>query len=307
MTDLKLEKFKMTVWKTLWSYLSIAIGITLYVIAWTIFLIPNHIVGGGVVGVASIVYIITGIPVGITNFVINAVLFCFGFYFLGKKFAINNIYGIVVTSLIFLLMQQILVIQDIPALVKLGNAAKGGLDPAICSILGGVVSGIGIGIVLSNGGNSGGSDVIALILNKYYNVSLGTVIMIVDAVVICSSIIIPGNDITEIIYGFLMLVTFTFSIDYIIDGRKQTYKILVFSKKNTEIADLIGNKIKRGVTFLKATGWYSKQDTDILMVVVHKSEKVQIMHYIKTIDPEAFMTVEKTEGVFGKNFDALKK
>ena len=131
--------------------------------------------------------------------------------------------------------------------------------------------------------------------------------MIVDAVVICSSIIIPGNDITEIIYGFLMLVPYTFSIDYIIDGRKQTYKILVFSKKNTEIADLIGNKIKRGVTFLKATGWYSKQDTDILMVVVHKSEKVQIMHYIKTIDPEAFMTVEKTEGVFGKNFDALKK
>ena len=309
MSELKLANFKLPFWKTLRIYLSIAFGISLYAVAWTIFLIPNHIVGGGVVGLASVIYIISGetIPVAVSNLVINAVLFCFGLYFLGKKFAVSNIYGILVTSFWFFFFQQLLAIQDIPALIKLGNAVKGGLDPAVCAIIGGVVSGIGIGIVLSNGGNSGGSDVVALILNKFYNVSLGSVIMVADALVIVSSIIIPGNDITEIVYGFLVLLAYTFTIDYVIDGRKQTYKILIFSKKNEELAEIIGNKIKRGVTFLNATGWYSKQDMKILMVVVHRQEKVQLMHFVKSIDPEAFMTVEKTEGVFGKNFDAIKK
>ena len=309
MSELKLANFKLPFWKTLRIYLSIAFGISLYAVAWTIFLIPNHIVGGGVVGLASVIYIISGetIPVAVSNLVINAVLFCFGLYFLGKKFAVSNIYGILVTSFWFFFFQQLLAIQDIPALIKLGNAVKGGLDPAVCAIIGGVMSGIGIGIVLSNGGNSGGSDVVALILNKFYNVSLGSVIMVADALVIVSSIIIPGNDITEIVYGFLVLLAYTFTIDYVIDGRKQTYKILIFSKKNEELAEIIGNKIKRGVTFLNATGWYSKQDMKILMVVVHRQEKVQLMHFVKSIDPEAFMTVEKTEGVFGKNFDAIKK
>jgi len=103
------------------------------------------------------------------------------------------------------------------------------------------------------------------------------------------------------------LISYTFTIDYIIDGRKQTYKILVFSKKNDEIADAIGNKIKRGVTFLNATGWYTKQDTKVLMVVVHRNEKVKIMQQVKQLDPECFITVEKTFGVFGKNFETLKK
>ncbi|MBO6117101.1 MAG: YitT family protein [Bacteroidales bacterium] len=299
------SEVKISVWKTLRIYLSIALGISLYVIAWTVFLIPNHIVGGGVVGLASVIYIITSeaIPVGVSNLAINAILFCFGLYFLGKKFAISNIFGILVTSFWFMLFQQWLAIQNIPELIKLSQT----LDPAVCSLIGGVMSGIGIGIVLSNGGNSGGSDVVALILNKFYNVSLGSVIMVADALVIFSSIIIPGNDITEIVYGFLVLASYTFTIDYIVDGRKQTYKILIFSKKNEELADIIGNKIHRGVTFLNASGWYSKQDVKILMVVVHRTEKVQLMHFVKAVDPEAFMTVEKTEGVFGKNFDTIKK
>lgn len=290
-----------SIWTMLRRYIMIALGIMMYVVCWIIFLIPNHIVGGGVVGLSSVVYIITGFPTGITNFIINAILFCFGFYFLGKHFAVSNIYGIVVTSIEFLLFQQVLKIQDIPAVIELGK-----LDPFVCALIGGVVSGIGIGIVFTNGGNSGGSDVIALIFNKFYNVSLGSVIMVVDAIVIISSILIPGNGIQQIVYGVIVLMSFTFTIDYVIDGRKQTYKILVFSKKNEEIADVIGNEIKRGATFLNGTGWYTKQDTKILMVVVHRNEKVKVMQLIKTLDPEAFMTIEKTEGVFGKNFEKFK-
>ena len=309
MTDSKNLNFRLTLWQTIRIYLAIAFGISLYVIAWTIFLIPNHIVGGGVVGLSSVIYIITGytIPVGVSNLTINAILLCFGVYYLGKKFAISNIYGILITSFWFMVFQEWFAIQDIPELIKLGNAVKGGLDPAVCSLIGGVMSGIGIGIVLSNGGCSGGSDVIALILNKYHNVSLGSVIMVADALVICSSIILPGNDLTEIVYGFLVLAAYTFTIDYVVDGRKQTYKILIFSKKNEELADMIGNQMHRGVTLLNGTGWYSKQDVKILMVVVHRTDKIKLMHFVKSVDSEAFMTVEKTEGVFGKNFDAIKK
>lgn len=293
---------KPTTWEILRKYIIFALGISMYVISWVVFLIPNHIIGGGVTGLASVIYITTGFPTGVANFMINLILFCFGFYFLGKQFAISNVYGIVVTSLWFILFQQVLKIQDIPAIIELGK-----MEPFICAVIGGVFSGIGIGILLSMGGNSGGSDVIALIFNKFYNVSLGNVIMVCDGIVILSSLLIPGNGIQQIVYGIIVLVTYTFTIDYIIDGRKQTYKILVFSKKNNEIADVIGNEIKRGVTFLNATGWYSKQESKVLMVVVHRREKVQIMQQIKQLDPEAFMTVEKTEGVFGKNFDSLKK
>ncbi len=293
---------KPSVWEILRRYIIFALGISMYVVAWTIFLIPNHIIGGGVTGLASVIYITTGFPTGVANFIINLILFGFGLYFLGKQFAISNVYGIVVTSLWFILFQQILKIQEIPAIIELGK-----MQPFICAVIGGVFSGIGIGILLSMGGNSGGSDVIALIFNKFYNVSLGNVIMVCDGMVILSSLIIPGNGVQQIVYGIIVLVSYTFTIDYIIDGRKQTYKILVFSQKNNEIADVIGNKIKRGVTFVNATGWYSKQDIKILMVVVHRREKVQILQQIKYIDPEAFMTVEKTEGVFGKNFDSLKK
>lgn len=300
-------KMQQSIWKTLGTYLLIAFGLSFYVVAWTIFLIPNHIIGGGVVGLASIIYIISGIPVGISNFGINLILFVFGVYFLGKKFAVNNIYGIVMTSLLFLIVQQWIALQDIQALQDLALKVRGGLDPFVCALIGGVMSGIGIGIVLSNGGNSGGSDVIALILNKYYNVSLGTVIMIADACVIMGSVCIPGNGVTQIVYGFIVLAAYTFTIDYVVDGKRQNYKILIFSQQPQELADVIGNQLKRGVTFLNATGWYTKKDQKVLMVVVHKSEKVRIMHYIKSLDPEAFMTVEKTESVFGKNFDQIKR
>lgn len=298
-----------SIWKTLGVYLIMTVGLCLYVTSWTIFLIPNHIVGGGVVGLSSIVYLISNeaIPVGVTNFAINGILFCFGFYFLGKKFAINNIFGILMTSLLFLLVQQWIGLQNFPSLHKLALKNLGGLDPFVCALIGGVMSGIGVGIVLSNGGNSGGSDVIALILNKYYNVSLGNVIMVADALVIIGSISIPGNDITQIVYGFIVLVAYTFTIDYVVDGKRQTYKILIFSKKNEQIADIIGKKLKRGVTFVNGTGWYTKKDVKILMVVVHRRDKVQLMQFIKSLDPEAFMTVEKTESVFGLNFDKIKK
>ncbi|MDD2489427.1 MAG: YitT family protein [Bacteroidales bacterium] len=284
--------------RLIWKYFMIAFGIFLYAFAWSVFLIPKNIVGGGVVGIASIIYIITGFPVGISNFAINLILLLIGFKILGGKFGFDTIIGSLIASSWFLLLQQVIGIEQYFDLNK--------FDPFMSSIIGGAISGLGIGLCFSNGGNSGGSDVIALIYTKFRNVSPGSVIFVVDAIVIVSSIIIPENSIESIIYGFIVMAVFTYSIDLVVEGNKQSYQIMVFSQKNREIADLIGKDIKKGVTLLNGEGWYSKQDQKVLMVIARKAEKVEIMRAIKRVDPSAFISVAKTQGVFGKNFDDLK-
>lgn len=285
--------------KVVGQYILIVVGIMMYCFAWSVFLIPKHIIGGGVVGLASVVYILTGIPVGISNFVFNFILLAIGFKILGSKFGINTIVGIIASSLSFILLQQVIGIQN------LIDSSK--FDPFMSTIIGAMMSGVGIGFCFTSGGNSGGSDIIALIVTKYYNVNPGRIISIVDALVILSSLIIPGNGFESIVYGFVVLGVYTYTIDFVIEGRKQSYQITVFSQKNDEIADAIGNQIKRGVTLLNGWGWYSKKDQKVLLVIAQRTDKVAIMRLIKSIDPQAFISVSKTEGVFGKNFDTLKK
>jgi len=284
--------------KIIWQYSMIALGIFMYAFAWSVFLIPKSIVGGGVVGIASIIYIITGFPVGISNFVINIILLLIGFKILGGKFGLNTVIGSLIASFSFLFLQQGIDIQHYFDLNK--------FDPFMSAVIGGAISGLGIGLCFAHGGNSGGSDVVALIYTKYRNVSPGSVIFVIDAIVIISSIIIPANSIESIIYGFIVMAVFTYSIDLVIEGNKQSYQILIFSQNNRAIADAIGKDIKRGVTLLNGEGWYSKQDQKVLVVIARKAEKVDILRVIKQIDPTAFISIGKTQGVFGKNFDDIK-
>ena len=284
--------------KIIWQYSMIALGIFMYAFAWSVFLIPKSIVGGGVVGIASIIYIITGFPVGISNFVINIILLLIGFKILGGKFGLNTVIGSLIASFSFLFLQQGIDIQHYFDLNK--------FDPFMSAVIGGAISGLGIGLCFAHGGNSGGSDVVALIYTKYRNVSPGSVIFVIDAIVIISSIIIPANSIESIIYGFIVMAVFTYSIDLVIEGNKQSYQILVFSQNNRTIADAIGKDIKRGVTLLNGEGWYSKQDQKVLVVIARKAEKIDILRVIKQIDPTAFISIGKTQGVFGKNFDDIK-
>jgi uncharacterized membrane-anchored protein YitT (DUF2179 family) len=175
------------------------------------------------------------------------------------------------------------------------------------AILGGVVSGIGIGICFINGGNSGGSDIIALIVTKYRNVSPGSVILIVDAFVIASTLLVPdGLGVEGMVYCYIVLVAFTYTLDLVVEGQKQTYQITIMSQLNEQIADAIGNEVKRGVTLLNGWGWYSKKDQKVLLVIAQKKDRVEIMRLVKTIDPNAFISVAKTQGVYGKNFDTIK-
>ncbi|MBO5839183.1 MAG: YitT family protein [Bacteroidales bacterium] len=289
------------IWKFVLQYILIVIGIMLYCFSWSVFLVPAHIIGGGVVGLATIVYYLTGIPIGVTNFAVNGILLIIGYRILGGKFGLNTIIGMVTASLSLILFQQILEVQNMDCF-KFEN-----MELVTRAILGGVVSGIGIGICFINGGNSGGSDIIALIVTKYRNVSPGSVILIVDAFVIASTLLVPdGLGVEGMVYCYIVLVAFTYTLDLVVEGQKQTYQITIMSQLNEQIADAIGNEVKRGVTLLNGWGWYSKKDQKVLLVIAQKKDRVEIMRLVKTIDPNAFISVAKTQGVYGKNFDTIK-
>lgn len=289
------------IWKFVLQYILIVIGIMLYCFSWSVFLVPAHIIGGGVVGLATIVYYLTSIPIGVTNFAVNGILLIIGYRILGGKFGLNTIIGMVTASLSLILFQQILEVQNMDCF-KFEN-----MELVTRAILGGVVSGIGIGICFINGGNSGGSDIIALIVTKYRNVSPGSVILIVDAFVIASTLLVPdGLGVEGMVYCYIVLVAFTYTLDLVVEGQKQTYQITIMSQLNEQIADAIGNEVKRGVTLLNGWGWYSKKDQKVLLVIAQKKDRVEIMRLVKTIDPNAFISVAKTQGVYGKNFDTIK-
>lgn len=269
------------IWKFVLQYILIVIGIMLYCFSWSVFLVPAHIIGGGVVGLATIVFYLTGIPIGVTNFAVNGILLIIGYRILGGKFGLNTIIGMVTASLSLILFQQILEVQNMDCF-KFEN-----MELVTRAILGGVVSGIGIGICFINGGNSGGSDIIALIVTKYRNVSPGSVILIVDAFVIASTLLVPdGLGVEGMVYCYIVLVAFTYTLDLVVEGQKQTYQITIMSQLNEQIADAIGNEVKRGVTLLNGWGWYSKKDQKVLLVIAQKKDRVEIMRLVKTIDPK---------------------
>ena len=292
---------KRPVWKIVMQYLFIVLGIMLYCFSWTVFLVPKHIIGGGVVGLATIVYYLTGFPMGITNFVVNGILLIIGYRILGGKFGLNTIIGMTTASLSLILFQQVLEVNNMEYF-KFEN-----MELFTRAVLGGALSGIGIGICFVNGGNSGGSDIIALIVTKYRNVSPGSVILVVDAIVIAGTLLVPnGLGVEGMVYCYIVLVTFTYTLDLVVEGRKQTYQITIMSQLNEQIADAIGNEVKRGVTLLNGWGWYTKKDQKVLLVIAQKKDKVEIMRLVKAIDPNAFISVAKTQGVYGKNFDTIK-
>ena len=277
------------------SYLIITLGILIYTFGWAAVMLPAKIVGGGVSGISSVLYYALGIhiPIGVMNLVINAVLVLIGFKVLGSKFGANTIYGIVMSSLCFILWQQVLHVETLFDVSQFGGF--------MCAIIGGALCGGGIGMTFAMGGNSGGTDIIALIVSKFYNISPGKVIMYLDIFIIGSSFFV-SHKLENVVFGYIVMVTMTYVLDMVLDGNKQSYQILVFSLKNKEIGDAITNEVGRGATLLDAEGCYRK----VLIVMVHKTDKPHVMQIIHRIDGNAFISVSKAQGVYGKNFEKLK-
>ena len=281
------------------SYLVITLGILTYTFAWSAVMLPAKIVGGGVSGISSVVYYALGIhiPIGIMNLVINAILVIVGFRVLGSKFGANTIYGIAMSSACFILWQQVLHVETLFDVSQFGGF--------MCAIIGGALCGGGIGLTFAMGGNSGGTDIIALIVSKFYNISPGKVIMYLDIVIIGCSFFV-SHKIENVVFGYIVMVTMTYVLDMVLDGNKQTYQIMIFSSKNKEIGETITTEVGRGATLLDAEGCYSHQQQQVLLVMVHKTDKPHVMQIIHRIDANAFISVSKTQGVYGRNFEKLK-
>jgi uncharacterized membrane-anchored protein YitT (DUF2179 family) len=303
---------KKNFWTGLKEYSLITLGVLLYVTGWIIFLIPNNMVGGGVTGLASIIQYATGgaVKIGYTYFVVNAGLLVAALFTLGRSFGFKSVYAILLTSVTLNLGQEIFP-QEIIRLLALDNGKL------MCTISGGIMVGVGIGMSMSQGGSTGGTDIIALIINKYRNVSPGRLILIMDAVIILSSLFVPSfmadgtlmpwpDKITTVVYGFILITIVSTVLDLYLSGSRQSVQIFVLSPKHAQIADAITNDLHRGVTVLNGKGWYTKQDTEVIMVITRKADLNVFLKYINAIDPNAFISVSSVTGVYGKGFETFK-
>lgn len=280
--------------KHLWDYGVLTFGIVIYCLAWTSFLIPNGIASGGGTGLCTIVYFASGgtIPVSVSFFVLNAILLIIGFMVLGKAFGIKTIYAIILSTLLFDLF------PDLGWTVTFDNKL-------LIAIVGGIVEAIGIGLVLLRGGSTGGTDIAAMIVNKYWPVSPGKVYLYSDIFIIASILLVPGKTLEDMIYGYVVMVTFSFMVDFVLLGQKSSVQVLVFSSKYSEIADRILS-MDRGVTALSSVGWYSKSESKVLLVIVKQNQLHDIVSIIKSIDNRAFVSVSSASGVYGEGFDEMK-
>ena len=275
---------------TLTDYVVIAFGMGLYVLSWTIFLIPAEITGGGISGLSAVIFYSTHIPVAVSYFVINVILIAIKV--LGASFGIKTIFSMLVATLLFWLT---------PGLIKEPLID----DTFLSAALGGMMGGVGIGIVFTRGGSTGGTDIIAMIINKYRNISPGRVIMYCDVIIIASSYFVfqsPG----KLVYGYVSMWVVSYTIDAFLNGSNASAQIFIFSRNFEEIADYINKNVSRGVTVLDGTGWYTKENVKVVMTVVRKRESSLIFRKLKEIDPEAFISMGSVMGVYGQGFDKMR-
>ena len=274
------------------SYIMITFGLFLSALGWTAFLLPAKIIGGGVSGIGSVIYFASGFPVGFSILIINAILVLLAIRILGATFGVKTIISISIMSGLFMILQYFIKEPIVH-------------DNLMAALIGGGLSGAGVGIAIANGGNSGGTDIIALIITKYRNVSPGKVLLYLDFFIIASSFFI-FRSIEKIVYGYVSMGVVSYCIDMIITGSRQTYQIMIFSEQREDIAERIVNEIGRGVTSIKGRGWYTKADTEVLMILAHKYDKPRILKIVHECDKKAFVSVAKVQGVYGLNFDKIK-
>lgn len=292
------------------EYALITLGVVSYALGWTIFLLPNNLIGGGVSGFASIVYYATGIQMGATYFVLNILLILIGTKILGTGFGGKTIYAIFMTAIMLGLMPK-LIPADFIHEFALSNGKL------ICTFLGGIIAGVGIGLSISQEGSTGGTDIVALIWCRFHAASPGRVILIIDVGIILSSLLFPSytdngellpfaEKLAVVVYGLIQVTVSGYAIDLYLSGSKQSVQAFIFTKKIDQMADAIAFDMKRGVTVIQAKGWYSKEDRQVLMVVTRKTDLNLLLRYVKTIDPDAFLSVSSVMGVYGQGFDTIK-
>lgn len=281
-------------WREMHDYLMIALGMLFYAIGWTVFLLPNDITTGGVPGIASIVFWATGINVQYTYFAINGGLLIASLVVLGWKFSVKTIFAVIVMTTILPIIQ----------------GATSGLhllhdQPFMACVIGASFCGSGIGIAFSANGSSGGTDIIAAIINKYRDITLGRVILLTDMIIISSSYFVL-HDWEKVVYGFATLYISSFVLDQVVNSARQSVQFFIISKHYEEIGRRINKDLHRGVTVMDGTGLYTGLGIKIMFVLAKKRESTTIFRLIKDIDPDAFVSQSAVIGVYGEGFDHIK-
>ena len=261
-------------WGTLVKeYLLITLGVTIYALGWAMFLTPNNMIGGGVTGFSAILEYAFKLPIPVTYFVLNILLLVIGTKILGTGFGAKTIYAIIMTSIMLAVTKELIPVDFVS---EFSQDSK-----IVCTVLGGIMGGLGIGLSMSQGGSTGGTDIIALIWCKFKHASPGKVILVIDIIIILSSMLFPSFDKTGapmsypeklaiIVYGLMQVTVCGYTIDLYISGSKQSVQVFIFTKKVSEMADAIAFDMKRGVTVIPAKGWYSKEEKEVIMVVTRK-------------------------------------
>lgn len=285
------------------EYVVIILGLIIYTLGWTCFLVPMGITGGGASGIGTMVYLLTGgaVPVGVTYLVVNAILIIIAVYVIGANFGVKTIFAVGLAS-VLLYVEQMLLTKYVPIMPN---------DILLSAIIGGAMSGLGIAIAFSQGGSTGGTDIIVMLVLKYRNMSPGKVLLMVDVLIVSSALFslqeLPFIErIARLMYGYITMVTTSYVIDLYLNGRRQSLQVFIFSKNYAAISDRINSEMNRGVTVLDAKGWYSKEEGKVLLVVVRSNERSTLYRIIKEEDQAAFISAANVSGVFGRGFEAIK-
>lgn len=304
--------------RTVFQYLAIIFGIFPMALMVNWVLLPHAFVGGGLTGICSIIYYLTGgmfpslfpeyggaIPVWLTTFVFNAILLLIAGFTVGWRFCIRTMVG--VSAITF--WYRVIPILPEPIIA----------DPWLGALVGGFVFGLSLGIVIACNGSSGGTDIVAMIVNHYYNVSVGNIMMLCDIVIILSAFFLPIPErmmetgvspkilqIKRVLCGLCMTVSYTLAVDWLMGRLRQSVHFLIYSSKYAEIASAINTTVNRGVTVLDGTGWYSQQPVKVISVLVRKPESSLVLSIVHEIDPNAFVSQANVAGVFGSGFDTIK-
>lgn len=287
---------------TVKDYLILTVASFLFAFAWEGFMIPNGMSAGGMMGLCTIVQYATGgfIQAQYSYIVINAVLIIVAVLAMGIGFGFKTIYCIVVSSLAMGLVGSLDFLHSAPGEFLFIQ------ERVLIPVFAGAIEAFGIGLILRYGGSTGGTDIISLMVNKYWAISLSMIYLVTD-VIICSLLLfLPEKNFSDMCYGLEELVVFSLMIDIVVGGKRSSYQLLVFSEHYKEIADHIITNMDRGVTVLKAQGWYTKKDKDVLLILISQKQLPSLTRVIKEVDPRAFMSISPTNNVYGEGFEEIK-
>lgn len=279
-----------------------ASGLLIFAIGYSFFILPYEMTSGGVSGVGALIFYVTKFPPSYTYFIINVALLLSALKILGLKYTVKTLLATAMVSLFIDLGQRLVPIDPVTGeMYKLVGEQK-----FMACVLGGLTEGIGLGLVFQSGGSTGGSDIVASIINKYKPISLGRALLMVDIFIVGANWFVI-RDVETLVMSYCMLFIAINMVDYVINGARQSVQFIIVSEKYEEIATRINHDLERGCTVLEGHGWYSKQKRPVLLVMAKKFERKEIFDLIHRVDPRAFVSMSNVEGVFGEGFDPIKK